>query len=350
MPSRSLANPLSSIDTTSDVTTISVPGDIYRTNDYLTYATNQTASRILDRNFIMWLKAMGFRGLAQTRALDLPDQKLRDVTWPFEGRLMADVIRDLEAGRIPDKRDWLMLTLCSTSGEVSFDMKPARRRSKAYINRLCVALQSLVLARPDAVAAIRGMTAKTLAFSDAVLEIEIWLRAHPSRQQQRELPTPPPSAGLAPLAYPAMMEWEPSPAPATTLEYQPLLSALAPAPVLPSALVGDAGLATRVNPEIMAWEPTSLQAAGPEPGPPTASEHQPLSSPLAPVPLPGSTSAAQADAIMTGDEGAATSDEEAMSRLQLSYRDPESPGQMAPEGGASALDLASEARALQVLA
>lgn len=145
-------------------------------------------------NFMrFWLESMGCPSLEASQALRLPEWKLEGSLWPFESRLMAEVVRAVQAGEPPAQDDVMLLTLCSSSGEIEPYMQPARRESQDNIQRLCAALQRLVHEKPEAGLYFRACTAKTRVWPAHPLYIEqrpveVWGQQQQWQAQQEEQP------------------------------------------------------------------------------------------------------------------------------------------------------------------
>ncbi|KAM4057112.1 hypothetical protein HRG_003959 [Hirsutella rhossiliensis] len=179
---------------------MSFAGEARGVIDYLVGPLSQLAESNMLANIRWWCEELGMRGVESCQALGLPEEKLEGFPWPFESKLMADVIRAAEAGQVPAGTDMLLLTMCSSSGEIEPHMQPARRESQDNIQRLCSALQRLAQDIPGAGPHMWGCTAKAWAGSDSPLNLERWLieskrqqEQHQQQQQQQQQQGHPPA-------------------------------------------------------------------------------------------------------------------------------------------------------------
>ncbi|GAB0136759.1 hypothetical protein EsDP_00005050 [Epichloe bromicola] len=98
-------------------------------------------------NITAWSQSLGFAP-GWLLANKFPLDKVNN-PWPFESQLMVEVLETFTKRRSPRHEDLLLLTMCSSTGQVCPDMQPSRPQSSRNIEALIQAMRQFIHLSPD---------------------------------------------------------------------------------------------------------------------------------------------------------------------------------------------------------
>ncbi|QPH02281.1 hypothetical protein C2857_006490 [Epichloe festucae Fl1] len=138
-------------------------------------------------NIMAWCQSLRFAP-GWLLANNFPLDKVNS-PWPFESQLMAEVLEAFTKKRSPRHEDLLLLTMCSSTGQVCPDMQPSRPQSSRNIEALIQAMRQFIHVSPNGDMARRFLRHASAATSLFISSSQLVIEANlPYRSQSQQAP------------------------------------------------------------------------------------------------------------------------------------------------------------------